>query len=81
MTIRVLYFAALKDFTGTDAETVEIDAGADVAGLWESLKSRHPRLSEVTFRPMTACDMAYSPWDRPLAGVAEVAFLPPVSGG
>jgi molybdopterin converting factor small subunit len=30
---------------------------------------------------MAACDREYATWDRPLAGVREVAFLPPVSGG
>ena len=81
MTVRVLYFAALKDYAGSDAETVEISDTADVAELWALLQRAHPRLREVTFRPLTACDMTYAAWDRPLRGVAEVAFLPPVSGG
>jgi molybdopterin converting factor small subunit len=32
-------------------------------------------------KPAAACDGIYAGWDRILDGVAEVAFLPPVSGG
>jgi molybdopterin converting factor small subunit len=80
MIVRVLWFASLKDYSGSAAETVEIPETSDVAGLWDALRRRHPRLSDVTFRPLAACDMNYAAWDRPLAGVSEVAFLPPVSG-
>lgn len=81
MIIAVLYFASLKDYAGSAGESVEIQDTADVAALWESLQGMHPGLRAVTFRPLAACDMAYAPWDRPLLGVSEVAFLPPVSGG
>ena len=81
MMVRVLYFASLKDYAGSAEEAVEVPEGTDVAALWDSLQRMHPRLREVTIRPLAACDMAYAPWDRPLRGVSEVAFLPPVSGG
>jgi molybdopterin converting factor subunit 1 len=79
--VRVLYFASLKDRAGASEETVEVPEASDVAALWATLQERHPRLREVTTRPLAACDMAYAAWDRPLLGVSEVAFLPPVSGG
>jgi len=81
MTLRVLYFASLKDRTGASEETIDIRDGADVAALWAALQERHPRLRDVTVRPLAACDMAYAPWERTLDGVREVAFLPPASGG
>jgi sulfur-carrier protein len=81
LTIRVLWFASLRDRTGRREETVEIAPDDDVRALWERLAARHPRLRDVSVRPMVACDRAYAPWDRSLAGVGEVAFLPPVSGG
>lgn len=81
MTLRVLYFASLQDRTGLREERLDVPAATDVAGLWSRLQERHPRLREVTVRPLVACDMAYASWDRRLDGVAEVAFLPPVSGG
>lgn len=81
MIVRVLYFASLRERAGASFETVEIEDTADVAGLWDALQAKHPRLREVTIRPLAACDMAYVAWDGPLRGVSEVAFLPPVSGG
>jgi len=81
MTVRVLYFASLKERAGASLESVELPETADVAALWEAVQARHPRLREMTTRPLAACDMAYAAWDHALAGVAEVAFLPPVSGG
>ena len=81
MTVRVLYFASLKERAGASLESVELPETADVAALWEAVQARHPRLREMTTRPLAACDMTYAPWDRPLLGVSEVAFLPPVSGG
>jgi len=79
--LRVLYFASLKDRAGASEETIEVPATSDVAALWAMLQDRHPRLREVTTRPLAACDLSYAAWDRSLSGVSEVAFLPPVSGG
>ena len=81
MTVRVLYFASLRDRTGRRDEALEVEPATDVASLWARLQEMHPRLREVAFRPMVACDRSYAGWDTRLDGVREVAFLPPVSGG
>lgn len=81
MIVRILYFASLKERAGASEETVEVSETSDVAALWDLAQARHPRLREVTTRPLAACDMTYAEWDRPVSGVREVAFLPPVSGG
>jgi molybdopterin converting factor subunit 1 len=79
--VEVRYFASLADRAGAAAETVEIDGACDVEALWQALVARHPELKQMGYRPLVACDMEYSGWDRRLEGVREVAFLPPVSGG
>ena len=81
MTLTVLYFASLRERTGTPRETVDVDPASDLGSLWERLVALHPALGEVVPRPMVACDRVYSTWDRCLEGVSEVALLPPVSGG
>ena len=81
MIVRVLYFASLKDRAGASEEAFEVPETSDVSGLWEAVQERHPRLRDMTTRPLAACDMTFASWDRPLSGVLEVAFLPPVSGG
>jgi molybdopterin synthase sulfur carrier subunit len=79
--IEVLYFASLAERSGRRSETVSIDAEATVASLWRALEERHATLAALRFRPLAACDRAWVAWDAPLAGVREVAFVPPVSGG
>jgi sulfur-carrier protein len=81
MIVRVMYFASLRERAGLSFEAVDVPEHTDVSRLWEALQDKHPRLREVTIRPLAACDMAYASWDRPLQGVSEVAFLPPLSGG
>ncbi len=81
MKLRVRFFASLTDLTGTVSEEIEIAEGADVAQLWTALAERHAGLRGMDYRPMVACDRVYASRSTPLAGVAEVAFLPPVSGG
>jgi molybdopterin synthase sulfur carrier subunit len=79
--VEVRYFASLAETVGCPAETLELADGEDVAALWSRLQQRHPALSALGFRPLVACDLEYADWTRPLSGVREVAFLPPVSGG
>ena len=81
MTVEVRFFASLVDRTGCARERVEVREGTDVEGLWALLCKRHPELGRTGYRPMAACDLSYSSWDRSLDGVREVAFLPPMSGG
>lgn len=81
MTVAVRLFASLADRAGVKQTSVEVDPGADVQALWDMLCARHPALGGLGYRPMVACDQAYAAWTDPLDGVAEVAFLPPVSGG
>ena len=81
MKLTVRYFASLADLAGTRQETIETEPGTDVATLWSALGRRHPRLAALSFRPMVTRDMEYADWSDDLDGAAEVAFLPPVSGG
>ncbi len=81
MVVEVRYFASLAQTTGCSCETMEVADGADVRALWSALVDRHPGLADIRFRPLVACDSSYAGWRTLLAGVREVAFLPPVSGG
>jgi molybdopterin synthase sulfur carrier subunit len=81
VVVEIRYFASLAQRAGRASESIEVPDGADVSALWRLLEQRHPELANVGFRPLAACDLNYVEWDRPLDGVREVAFLPPVSGG
>lgn len=81
--MQVLYFAWLRERIGQSSEEVET-AAADVAGLVEELRARGPRY-EAAFEDLSAVrvalDQEEGALDAPLAGVREVAFFPPVTGG
>ena len=81
--MRVLYFAWLRERVGTSSETVETRASTPAA-LVDELRAREPRY-EAAFADLNvvrvALDQELSDWDAPLAGVSEVAFFPPMTGG
>lgn len=79
----VLYFAWVRERIGEPRETVDTGA-ATVAGLVEELKAREERYA-LAFSDLAALrvavDQELADFDAPLAGVREVAFFPPMTGG
>ncbi len=83
--MRLLYFAWLREKTGTAEETVEVDASVTtVAQLVEHLKGQDARF-EAAFGDMSlvrvAVNQEYVGLDHAVAANDEVAFFPPVTGG
>lgn len=83
MTLDVLYFAWLRERIGLPAETLETGA-ATVAELVDELRVREPRYA-AAFADLAAVrvalDQELASMDADLAGVREVAFFPPMTGG
>ena len=83
MTLTVLYFAWLRERIGVPSERIESEA-ATVAELVADLRTREPRYA-AAFADMAAVrvavDQELSSLEAPLAGVREVAFFPPMTGG
>lgn len=79
----VLYFAWVRERIGLPRETVESGA-ATVSDLVTELSAREERYA-AAFADITALrvalDQELSDFDAPLAGVREVAFFPPMTGG
>jgi len=79
----VLYFAWVRERIGLPKEKVETGA-ATVADLVAELIAREERYA-VAFSDLSALrvavDQELSDFDAPLAGVREVAFFPPMTGG
>jgi molybdopterin synthase catalytic subunit len=78
---RLLYFASLQDVMGCREESVEVPADWSVADLLDHLESRQPELRRMRGRYRVAVDLEMAQENRSLMGVAEVALIPPVSGG
>ena len=83
MTLTVLYFAWLRERVGLPSEAVETEA-ATVAELVDELRGREERYA-AAFADLSALrvalDQELSDFAAPLAGVREVAFFPPMTGG
>ncbi|RUS59708.1 molybdopterin converting factor subunit 1 [Pseudorhodobacter sp. E13] len=81
--IDVLYFAWLRERIGVPREKVETDA-ATVQDLIAELSAREERYA-LAFSDLAslrvAVDQELADFDAPLAGVREVAFFPPMTGG
>jgi len=79
----VLYFAWVRERIGLPKETVETTA-TTVAGLVDELRNREDRYA-AAFADLSALRVAVDQelvdFDAPLAGVREVAFFPPMTGG
>lgn len=81
--IDILYFAWVRERIGLPRERVETNAPT-VAALIDELRAREDRY-EAAFADLAslrvALDQELSEFDAPLAGVREVAFFPPMTGG
>jgi len=81
--IDVLYFAWVRERIGLPREQVLTQA-ATVADLVAELSAREERYA-LAFSDRAslrvALDQKLSSFDAPLAGVREVAFFPPMTGG
>ena len=85
MSVKILYFAWVREKTGKAEEVLDLPAGvATVAELVAWLRSLGPEYVEAFARPdvvRAAIDQAHVKPSASLAGAREIAFFPPVTGG
>ena len=81
MTVRLRFFASLRErLQRSDAQQTLPD-GATVSDLWAVLCTQHPGLGELTASISVAVNREYVDRDHHLSDNDEVALIPPVSGG
>ena len=81
--MNVVYFAWVRERIGLPQETVQTKA-ATVNELVAELRAKEERYAAAfadTSALRVALDQELSDFDAPLAGVKEVAFFPPMTGG
>jgi molybdopterin converting factor subunit 1 len=78
-TIKVRYFAAYREETGTGSETVNTGAGTP-AELFAECSSRHTGLQSYS-AALVAINDEMADWNAALCEGDEVLFFPPVAGG
>lgn len=81
MKIRVLAFATAADALGSGERELELPEGSRVADLRALLDREIPAFSTLWPRLAVAVDGRISGPAEALSEGAEVALLPPVSGG
>jgi molybdopterin synthase sulfur carrier subunit len=85
MTVKLCYFAWIRERVGKGEEIVDLPADiASVADLVGWLKSRGPEYAAAFARPdviRAAIDRAHVKPTASIRGAREIAFFPPVTGG
>lgn len=81
MNIRLRCFAGLRDEVGADELTIELPDGADVIRLKQVIESRWPRLAGRLASVRVAADHEFLDEGDLVPPGAELALIPPVSGG
>jgi molybdopterin synthase sulfur carrier subunit len=85
MTVKLLYFAWVRERAGRAEETVELPGNVGtVAELIGWLKTRGPEFAAAFERGeviRAAIDQTHVKHSAPIAGAREIAFFPPVTGG
>lgn len=81
MIVTVLYFAQARERAGRSIETLEVTGGDRLAAALSAIRAAHPELDALWDHLAIAVDGVLAPQDAVLREGAEIALLPPVSGG
>ena len=81
MNVRVKLFAVARQLAGSSEVELELADGASVADLRRELTARYPPLAELAGHVNFAVDAQYATDETEIHAGAEIACIPPVSGG
>ena len=77
----ILLFARLKELAGTSTVEIDLDEGARVADLRRKLGEHVPSAAPLLKHCLFAVNDAYADESQVIPSDAEIACIPPVSGG
>jgi molybdopterin synthase sulfur carrier subunit len=85
MTIRMVYFAWVRERIGTGEESVDppetVVTVADLVDWLAETSAPHAEAFENRSRLRTAIDQDFVALDTPIGRAREIAIFPPVTGG
>jgi len=81
MKVRLQLFAAVGEMAGSDVLEFDLAAGSSIGDLRRELVRRVPSLAALGPHLMFAIDAEYAIDATAIGPAAEVACIPPVSGG
>jgi molybdopterin synthase catalytic subunit len=79
--VQVLFFAQARERAGCAAAAIELPAGSRVRDALQAIAAEHPELAPLTPHLAVAVDGTLARADDAVPDGAELALLPPVSGG
>ncbi|MCC9658148.1 MoaD/ThiS family protein [Rhodopirellula halodulae] len=80
--LEVLLFAgACEAAGGVDRVTIDSTDEVTAGELLQHIAEQHPALAGLTQRSRLAVNQKYVGHDEPVDSAAEIALIPPVSGG
>ncbi len=77
MSIKVRYFASLKEAIGKSEDDIPGSEGLSVSDVWTLANQNH----ELPENILAAVNMDYAKLDDTVNDGDEVAFFPPITGG
>ena len=80
-SVAVKLFAAARELAGAAEVAVDCGDQPTIADVRKALAEAHPPLAELLSQAAFAIDASYAAETTPVPDGAEVACIPPVSGG
>ncbi|CCE24984.1 ThiamineS protein [Methylotuvimicrobium alcaliphilum 20Z] len=77
MSVKVRYFASLKDSVGRSGDLVDVSGKVTVAEIWAMANANRSMPDNI----LAAVNMEYVGIEHSVQNGDEVAFFPPVTGG
>lgn len=81
MNVTIQLFAAGREVVGADSINVDLIPPASVSDLRRAIAERYPELAAVMARSLFAINAEYADDETSVPELAELAMIPPVSGG
>jgi len=81
LRVRVRLFAVARERAGQGQIEVLLPPSPRVADLRKAIGDQYPALTGLAAKIMIAVDSDFADDDRPISAGAELALIPPVSGG
>ena len=81
MQLKVRLFAAARTAIEDDSVSIEIANGSTIAELRDHLAQQHPELAPILAHSRFAINQDYANDETLIPADAEIALIPPVSGG
>ena len=81
MTVHVRLFAVARELAGSDTVTLDVPEPCTIAQVRQLLGAQVPALAETLHHVLFAIGSEYATDDAIVPPGAEVACIPPVSGG